>query len=187
MMKSFNQLFFVLVLSVFLFPACDPETPKDPNEEEVITTLKYILTPNGGGDVVTLTFEDLDGDGGNPPTITGGTLAANTTYSGTLVLLNETETPAGDIAAEVQAEAEEHQFFFQTTLSGVTIAYDDTDANNQPIGLNTVVTTTTAGSGTITVILRHQPDKSATNVSSGDITNAGGETDIEVTFNVDVQ
>ena len=42
------------------------------------------------------------------------------------------------------------------------------------------------GNGTITVILRHEPDKDASGVSNGDITNAGGETDIEVVFNVEV-
>ena len=43
------------------------------------------------------------------------------------------------------------------------------------------------GSGTITVTLRHEPNKDAAGVSSGDIANAGGETDIEVTFNVEIQ
>ena len=186
-MKFLNQLLFILAISVILFPACDPEEPKDPEEEEVITTLTYTLTPSGGGDVVTLEFQDLDGDGGNAPTITNGTLMDSTTYTGTLTLLNETESPAEDVTVEVQAEAEDHQFFFATNLSGTTIAYDDTDANSQPIGLNTTLTTTTTESGTITITLRHKPNKSATNVASGDITNAGGETDIEVTFNVDVQ
>jgi len=35
--------------------------------------------------------------------------------------------------------------------------------------------------------LRHQPNKSGDNVASGDITNAGGETDIEVTFDVTIE
>ena len=37
-------------------------------------------------------------------------------------------------------------------------------------------------SATMTVILRHEPNKAGAGVSDGDITNAGGETDIEVTF-----
>ena len=37
-------------------------------------------------------------------------------------------------------------------------------------------------SASMTVILRHEPDKAGAGVSDGDITNAGGETDIEVTF-----
>ena len=61
------------------------------------------------------------------------------------------------------------------------------DANGNPIGLLTTVTTEEPGNGTITVILRHEPDKFALGVSNGDITNAGGETDIEVVFNVEVK
>ena len=37
-------------------------------------------------------------------------------------------------------------------------------------------------SASMTVILRHEADKAGAGVSDSDITNAGGETDIEVTF-----
>ncbi|MCB0763865.1 MAG: type 1 periplasmic binding fold superfamily protein, partial [Flavobacteriales bacterium] len=60
--------------------------------------------------------------------------------------------------------------------------YDDMDANMLPIGLESMWTIGAASNGTVIVTLRHEPDKTATGVSSGDITNAGGETDIEVTF-----
>ena len=177
----------ILVLSMLLFTGCKKDDPVIPNEEEVITTLNYTLTPSDGGTPVVFTFQDLDGDGGNPPIITGGTLAMNTTYIGFLELLNELETPPGNITEEVEEEADEHQFFFQTSLSGVNFSYDDMDANGNPIGLLTTVTTEGPGNGTITVILRHEPDKFALGVSNGDITNAGGETDIEVVFNVEVK
>ena len=49
------------------------------------------------------------------------------------------------------------------------------------------LTTGDAASGNITIILRHEPVKDAEGVSDGDITNAGGETDISVTFPVVVQ
>jgi hypothetical protein len=35
--------------------------------------------------------------------------------------------------------------------------------------------------------LRHEPNKDALNVASGEITNAGGETDIEVSFPVTIK
>jgi len=165
----------------------EPETPIIPNEEELITSLNFTLTPTGGGTAIVLSFLDLDGDGGDEPTITEGTLAANTTYNGSLDLLNELENPAESITEEIQEEDEEHQFFFQSTVAGLSIAYADMDSNGNPVGLSTTVTTTSANSGTITVVLRHEPDKAASGVSAGDITNAGGETDIEVTFNVEVQ
>lgn len=189
-MKKVNLLLVIGMLSLLFITSCKKDEPADPvipNEEEVITTLNYTLTPDGGGDPIVFSFQDLDGDGGNAPIITGGTLDTNATYTGSLVLLNELENPVGDITAEVHEEGVDHQFFFQTTLSGVNVAYDDMDANGNPIGLSTILTTTAATTGTFKITLRHLPNKDATGVSTGDITNAGGETDIEVTFNVEVQ
>jgi hypothetical protein len=185
MKKQFYFLGFLLALAL-VFTACEPD-PVDPNPEELITTVTFTLTPDGGGSTITLTFKDLDGDGGDPAVITGGTLAANTTYTGALTLLNESESPAEDITEEIEEEDEEHQFFFTSTVAGLAIAYNDMDADNNPIGLSTIVTTGDAGAGDIIITLRHEPNKSASGVSDGDITNAGGETDVEVTFPVDVQ
>jgi len=186
-MTKLKTVITTVLVAILGLSSCSKDDPIIPNEEEVITTLEYTLTPNGGGTTVVLSFMDLDGDGGNAPIITGGTLDANKTYTGTLVLLNEQESPAGDITAEIQEEDEEHQFFFQTNIAGLTVAYNDQDANGNPLGLQSTITTTDVGNGTLTVILRHEPNKSAGGVASGDITNAGGETDIEVTFDVTVQ
>jgi hypothetical protein len=182
-MKTKPTLLILLFASLTIV-SCkkdEPETPEIPNEEELITTLSVTLTPDGGGDTVTLTFQDLDGDGGNDPDITVSPLAANTQYSATVELLNETENPAEDITEEVEGEAEEHQFFY------MTIEYADADGNGQPIGLATVISTGDAESGTFTITLRHEPDKDAAGVEDGDISNAGGETDIEVTFDIEVE
>lgn len=179
-------LTLLMLISLFLFQACDDD-PEIPNEEEVITSMTYTLTPIDGGTPVILSFQDLDGDGGDAPIITGGTLAINTTYTGTLQLLNETTSPAESINEEILAEAEEHQFFFQSTVNGLNITYNDTDVDGLPLGLETNLSTTEANNGTLNIILRHEPNKSADNVSSGDVTNAGGETDIEVTFDVNVE
>ena len=175
------------VCSMLFITSCKKDDPIIENEEELITTLIYTLTPEAGGAPVVLSFQDLDGDGAITPIITGGTLAANTSYNGSLQLLNESVNPAEDITVEVQEEAEDHQFFFQNNISGLSIAYTDEDENGHPIGLSSKISTTGSGSGTITVTLRHEPIKTAPGVSSGDITNAGGETDIEVAFDVVVQ
>ena len=193
-MKKINLLLALGVFSMLFITSCEKDEPEDPiipNEEEVITTLNFTLTPDGGGTPVVLSFQDLDGDGGNAPTISEGTLDNNTIYNGSLELLNELEDPAEDITLEVAEEELEHQFFYETLfpteLSDVNIAYNDLDEEGNPIGLSTVLTTGEMGSGTITVTLRHEPNKDAAGVSSGDIANADGETDIEVTFNVEIQ
>ena len=178
------SLLFILCLA---FTACKDNDPQIVNEEELITTVNVTLTPATGPAVV-LTFVDLDGpDGPGAPVITGGTLAANTEYTGSIELLNETETPAEDITEEVEEEDDEHQFFYTITNPGATVAYADLDGNGNPVGLAFTLTTGTAGPGNFTVSLLHEPDKTAPNVSAGDPTNAGGEEDIAATFPITVQ
>ncbi len=185
---NFSKIIFplALLLSISFFSACNDDDVIDP-PEELITTLNYTLTPDGGGTAVTLSFQDTDGDGGNAPIITGGTLVANTNYTGSVEVLNESEDPAEDITEEVAEEDEEHQFFYSSDISGLSFSYDDTDADGNPVGIKTMLSTGDAGSGNISVVLRHEPNKSGSGVSDGDITNAGGETDIEVTIPVTIQ
>ena len=178
---------FAILLSLIVISSCKKDKTVIPNEEEIITTLNYTLTPVGGGTTVTLTFKDLDGDGPDTAIVTGGTLLANTVYNGSMELLNETETPAEDVTVEIQDEDEEHQFFFESTVPGLSVAYDDQDGDMNPVGLKTKITTgNQTGTGTLKINLIHEPIKSAAGVSGGDITNAGGESDIEVTFDVNV-
>ena len=171
------------ILSIALF-SCEPNDPVDPNEEELITTFNVDLEANGF--TYTLNYTDLDGDGGNAPILTIDSLSANTTYSGSITLFNESETPTEEITPEVFDEANDHQFFFSSSGSS-TFVYSDQDDNGNPLGLSFEVTTGNAANETFTFVLRHEPDKSAAGVSSGDITNAGGETDIEVSFNVIIE
>lgn len=175
--------------ALFTFNACDDDDPVIENPEELITDLTYTLTPVGGGDVVTLSFQDRDGDGGNDPDIlVSGPLAANAAYTGSLELLDASDaSDIEDITEEVEEEDDEHQFFFLVSSADLTIAYGDSDGDGNPVGLVTDVTTGAAGSGTLTVILRHEPNKDASGLSINTPELAGGETDIEVTFSVTIQ
>lgn len=191
-MKTIKTL-TILFISALTFTACNNDDdittlPLPVNEEEVITTLTATLEPVGGGTTVTLQTQDLDGDGPDAPVLTvSGPLAINTVYNGSLVLLNETESPAEEINEEIEEEDDEHQFFYQATNDVATFTYEDFDGNGNPIGLTFTLTTTDAATGTITITLRHEPAKDAAGVSDGDIANAGGETDIQATFNVTVE
>ena len=180
-----------LASTVLFFASCsDDDNPTPVNEEEVITTLTVTLVPplGSGSTAVTLQTQDLDGEGPNPPVISvSGDLDASTSYLGTIELLNELENPAEDITEEIEEEDDEHQFFFEATNSIATTSYSDADDNGNPIGLSFELTTGSAGSGNFTVTLRHEPNKDAAGVSDGDITNAGGSTDIAVTFPITVQ
>lgn len=180
--------FMLLLSATACLAACrkdddDPAAPAPPaNEEELITTIRLNFQGAGGAGNKQFTWVDLDGDGGSPPVITADTLSADSIYTVTVEVLDESTDPAGDITAEILAEDEAHQFFFQPGGANVTVAYGDADANGNPVGLATTWTVGAVSSGTVVVTLRHEPDKSAAGVAAGDITNAGGETDIEVTF-----
>lgn len=181
-MKNLKFL-YLLTLVLFVLASCNDDEPVEPeNEEEVITDMVVTLT-SFGGDVQTLTFTDPDGDGGNAPTITGATLKANETYVGILTLTGADE----DITAEVLEEDDEHQFFFETTDLNLTVQYNDQDADGNPLGQAVTVNTGDASMGSLKVTLVHEPVKDASGVSDGDITNAQGEIDIEVSFPVEVQ
>ncbi|RYZ50284.1 MAG: type 1 periplasmic binding fold superfamily protein [Sphingobacteriales bacterium] len=185
------KIFAFSLTAISLLSACssDDNTAVPVNEEEVITTLSATLVPVGGGTTVTLTSRDLDGDGPSAPVVTvSGPLAANTTYNGAVDLLNETVTPAESITGEIVEEALDHQYFYSATNNVATFGYAAPfDSNGNPIGVNFTLTTAAPATGAITFVLRHQPDKQGEGVSQGSIANAGGDSDVEVTFAVSVQ
>ena len=92
---------------------------------------------------------------------------------------------------EIIAEGVDHQLFYEKTgtLNAFTYgtASSNFDVNGKPIGLQSVFTTTGAASGTLKITLKHLPNKSGVNVAAGDITNAFGNTDVEIIFNLTVQ
>lgn len=184
-MKNYALYSFIL-LTGLLFTACsDDDTPPAPvDEEEVITTLNVTLTSNTG-QTITLNSQDLDGDGPNDPTISvSAPLSVATTYSGVIELLNETVSPAEPIHEEVAEESAEHQFFYtQGGNINVTTNYGDFDGNGNPLGLSFSLSTTSAGQGTMTFTLRHEPLKP----NDGTLSGAGGETDLSVTFPITIE
>jgi hypothetical protein len=192
--KSKHLKFYALTLFAALaFSSCtkDEAVPEVVNEEELITTITAVYTPVGGGTVVTLQYKDLDGDGANAPVISvSGPFEKNKTYNGTVTFKNEAANPVQDITPEILEEGDEHQLFYQKTgtLNAFTYGTATTnfDKNGKPIGLQSVFVTTGAASGSLTITLRHEPNKSAANVSTGDITNAAGATDAEVVFSISV-
>lgn len=191
-MKNFLKFLPFLLVTV-LISSCssDDDSPAPVNEEETITTVTVTFTPQGGGTTVTLTSRDLDGDGPDAPVNTvSGPFAANTTYNGTVKFENELESPAEDITEEVEEEGDEHQIFYAVTNGIGTFDYTDTDVDGNPVGLTFTFQTITPVNpvdSSLSVTLRHEPNKAAAGVVEGDITNAGGSTDAQVTFDVVLQ
>ena len=185
-MKFFK---YALLASTLIFASCskDEPLPAPVNQEEVITTLTVMLEnsfDSGGSDTVVMQYQDLDGDGPDAATVTvSGPLSNNTAYDASIVLLNETEDPAENINEEIQEEDLDHQFFY-TVGSGldVTTEYNSFDSAGNPLGLDFYLVTAGASSGGLTFTLRHEPNKPNTGLE-----NAGGDTDIEVTFDITVE
>ena len=174
---------------------------KNYNLSELITTMKIQLRDSTNhSDAGTFTFKDLDGAGGNPAAFGGTnqsdsviTIASNHVYKATILLLDESKTPADTISNEVLEEGADHLFFFNGSAptgtpysvylsgSGTTIKYLDLDANSRGIGLQTLWTAPfmQTGKSALTIELKHQPG-----TKDGSYTN--GETGIQVPFKLKV-
>ena len=195
MSNYLKLLSFLFLATLLLLSSCDDDDdPDSVNPEEEITTLILEFTiPGATTPTVTATWRDLDGDGGQDPVIDDITLSADTTYQLQITLLNENEEvnlldKEYNVTIEVLDEADEHQFFFDPSSNlNLQIDYADEDENGDPIGQNNGAATGNPSTGTLDVVLRHELDKDATGVSDGDITNAGGDTDISVTFDVSIE
>lgn len=168
------------------FSACkkDQEVP-EPEENELITkvTLRFTNTANAT-DVATVTWTDPDGDGGAAPTIGTLNLKANTSYNFEVSeVLNETTNDPAErnILNEIKEEADEHLWVY-TPAAGLnlTLVRTDRDANNFPIGILGTAAAGAVSSGSLTVVLRHQPD-----VKNG--TDAPGSTDFSAAIPVTIR
>jgi hypothetical protein len=189
-MKTNYGLVLLVLMLVIGLASCKKkeENPEPDNEAELITTVRLKFT--SGANVSTFSFRDLDGAGGNMPVVDNISLVNGRTYTLDIEVLNESNPSKVDnITAEILEEGAEHQFFFTgaAVANLLSIAYNDKDANSLPIGLKNNVTVRGTGSGQLIVTLRHKPNKAGANVANGQIGNAGGETDVEVAFNVTVQ
>ncbi|MFA0963977.1 hypothetical protein AB9P05_19375 [Roseivirga sp. BDSF3-8] len=193
-MKKY-QLVWALI-GAMAFTSCgDDDAPDAENPEEIITGVTLTFTPTGGGSDLVFTATDPDGEGPEDLAVSGPIqLSLNTTYE---LSIGMEGLDGEDIGAEVAEEDEEHQLFFSWTdglfsspagngnidNADDDVDYLDVDGNGLPVGLLTEWSTSaTQGAGTFRVILKHQPDiKSATSTSSD------GETDVDLTWVLQVQ
>jgi len=193
------SLYAILILGV-IFTACDDDDEPEPEEElEVITDVKLVFTPQGGGAAVEARAQDPDGEGVQELAILDEiTLEVDQTYTLTFEIFNNLETPGEDIGEEIEDEDDEHQFFFSFSNDAFTnpagdgnidtasdaINYNDTDDDGNPVGLSTTWTTSSNAltGGSFTVRLQHQPD-----VKTSTSTATTGDTDFNLPFVLNIQ
>lgn len=195
-MKNYKRLPIYLLAALAIgFASCESEDPTPENEGEVITdvTLNFQEVDGSGnpvGSVFSAKASDPEGiEVGATPTIETINVTKGKKYRMTIAVTNSIE--GEDITAEILAEADEHQFFFLgTAFTGnvMTIAYDD--PSGELIGLqNELAVSSSPGTNNaqFRVILRHDLDKNypgATNPNFQNYEQAGGETDLDITFPV---
>ncbi len=191
-MKNYNVKSIVITIAVTIFfSACKKdkvETPA-PVEQELITTLKLIVTNNEGFNK-TFTYKIENGFGS---TSQGSivkddvVLDAGKTYDVEVQLLNEKKSPAEDVTEEVKEENTAHLFLYESTpVSGsgsLTFSEGNKDNNGSPFNQKIKCAAGGAGNGSLTVTLKHEPANKA--ASKPD--DAGGETDVEAVFTVKLQ
>ena len=188
------------LVSLGVILSCDDDDPAKEDTPELITKATLTFTPTGGGTPVLVIASDPDGEGVQDITVDGPiNLGVSKSYTLAIQLINELAQPSDpeyNITEEVEEESHEHMFFFSWTnnvFSDPTgdgnidnrnddINYEDEDHNGQPLGLETSWTTATATLGEFRVLLKHQPDLK--NASS---TSTTGETDLDLTFTINVE
>jgi hypothetical protein len=156
----------LLVAALIMFNSGCEEDPKSPNNEnpqELITTvILTMVNQANANDTVTVTWKDLDGSGGNAPTIDTLFLTSGVTYSGSIQFLDESKNPPEDITEEVEEEKNAHQVFYELhgTVEGrIVITVNDFDTNTPPlpVGLDYTAAVSAGGAaeGHLHVVLSH--------------------------------
>ncbi len=199
---------FMLAIAM-QFNGCKKDDPKPEDVPELITTAILTFTPNDGGSPVIVTATDPDGEGVQDIKADGPiNLLPAKTYVLKIDLINalaKPTDPAYKVTEEVEEEGDEHMFFFAWTNNpfsspagdgnidnradavNYTGAANSIDKNNRPLGLTTTWTTVTpTGTSTVTgtfqVLLKHQP-----NLKSDTSDSKTGETDLDLTFTVNIK
>jgi hypothetical protein len=195
-MKNLKKVsLYLLAVLAFGFASCESEDPEKENDGEVITdvTLNFQeLNASNAPVGAVFSFKASDPQGievGKTPTIQPVSLTKGKKYLMTIEVTNEIEKE--DITEEILEEAAEHQFFFLGPVfdSNIfTIQY--ADAGGIALGLRnnvTVSSSTGTNNSSMRVVLRHDLNKSfagASNPNFANFVQAGGETDLDITFPV---
>lgn len=186
-----NTIYLFIFASVFIV-SCKKNDEKDAtnppitNTQEQITTV--VLTGNGSSNQFTVTWEDLDGAGGNAPVIDSLLLDTGIQYNVSVLLLDKTKTPWDTISNEVEEKKNVHQFFYtpSSSLTGkmaITISDFDNNTPPLPVGLRfTINTQSSSGfmlpvTGSLRMVLSHYDGIPKT-------TTPSPESDIDIQFPV---
>jgi len=185
MKNLFSKMaFLALVFVSIVVVSCKKEDNHDHGSDQEQITTATITFSLPGGVTATASWRDIDGAGGNSPVIDTLVLNPITTplnYTATISFLDESKTPALNVTEEVQEKSDEHLLVLQPSANlNWLIVTNDKDKNGKDLGLNQTVTVAGSGNGTLRVVLKHEPDKNASNPLNT------GETDLDIIIPVRV-
>lgn len=190
MRNTVTYLFIIFMVGIFTSCHDDDAGGGDLQEMSVdVTQFVFRLTnPGPNGDVV-CTFQKSGQDESEAPLKLCGNLARNAQYAGIVGIWDKTTEPSIYWNREILEEPSKYQLFYESSIEDLTISYDqiDVDLDGNPIGLMPFIRTGQAGSGTLKITWRKNPNKLAEGVQDGRIDEAGGETVFEVTFELNVE
>ena len=183
-MKKYLPILFVALL----FTSCKKDEEIEPTDDnELITRVELKFTDVAANTSLTYTFQDKDGDPKTAPEkFDKIVLNKGVTYTVSVGVYDDTKSPVADITEEIAEESDVHLFVYKTTPAALlTTTILDKDKNGLPIGLSaSVLTQSTAGTGKLNLLLKHQPELNGVKVKTGQ--EAGGSTDIDLLFDVEI-
>ena len=174
-------------VAAFFVTACSEHgsDPHDHADHDVVTTIVLELTAAGPAMAPQrVTWEDLDGPGGaNPNRIDTIVLIPGVTYTGRVTIANRSVSPEEDLTPTIEAERDNHQFFYTLSEGLGTLTITDKDSRQLPVGLAfDLVQSGSAQAGTLGLQLSHFD-----NAASKNGTTPSDETDVSVVFPVVVR
>ncbi|MCY4561225.1 MAG: hypothetical protein OXC03_02705 [Flavobacteriaceae bacterium] len=174
-------LIFTSTLALLFLISCSTDDPEPINEEEEITHIVLNVTTAGSASQ-DLTWTE-DGITPDQPIRLSTTTPSDVKLS--FRNLSDPSDPE-EVNPEIIEEIDEHQVFIE--FAGVNVqtssdSSDPKDSNGKGVNLNTKWTSSGAGSGTVKIYLVHEP----TNKNASSRSGAGGSTDVEVEFRVEIQ
>jgi hypothetical protein len=181
--KFYSLIAAVLIAVSSFLNSCKPDEHNHGDEHDAIVKIQLVFTDSATNTAAgTFTWSDPDGIGGNNPTqIDTIQLNASKVYNAALMVYTLHDgTHEQNITADILAEKNDHLFVFKNIAGNLSVEATDKDDNNFPIGVESRWVTGAASIGSVNILLRHQPG-----VKDGSETP--GDTDVDVTFPVNIQ
>lgn len=169
--------FALILLVIFTILACEEDKIIVPHQNESINKIVLNCTSLDSTESITIEYP-LSKE------ITPPKLRANTTYTTRLRTYNVLADTIHDVTQQIELKKEANQFFYTPKSTSISIEYKDVDANEQPVGLETTLITTSATQTQIEIQLIHHPVKSVDNNTISNPAAVGGTTDFK--FNLDL-